>query len=110
MSLLWKLIDLFLFIQGKLAGAGIDNDEQASNNGQGLEKFVFQEVPVGIAGWVLPELINEHIVKEQQYCQHERSELGVVADDDGGTSGKSHENNDDSEKGKFSREYESQEQ
>ena len=43
-------------------------------------------------------------------CQHERSELGVVADDDGGTSGKSHENNDDSEKGKFSREYESQEQ
>lgn len=93
------LVDLLLLVDGELAGAAVDEQQKAADDGKNLEEVVLGEVLVGVvlvelssllvcisteykrAGTYSPEVVDEEVEDGEDDDQQGGAELGLEAND-----------------------------
>lgn len=75
------LVDLLLLVDGELAGAAVDEQQKAANDGKDLEEVVLGEVLVGVVLVESPEVVDEEVEDGEDDDQQGGAELGLEAND-----------------------------
>jgi len=88
-------LELFLRIDGDATGAHVDEKEQATNDGQCLEKVVFKEIALGVGRVDSPPVVHCDVEDGEENDEECRSPSGLEAHGDHPASGETNDRDDD---------------
>lgn len=89
------LIDLLLLVHRETSRTDVDKQQETTDDGQGLEEVVLEEVPLRVSSVDTPPIVNEDVEDAQKSDKETGAPLGLEADGDHDTGAQTNDGDDD---------------
>lgn len=84
-------LELFLGIHGDTSGTHVDQENETSNNGKGLEKVIFEEITLRVLVMNAPPVVNEYVEDGEEDDQESSRPFRLESKDNHDTSRQTNE-------------------